>query len=125
MLGEVTGIVFTGDWTSTGCESRSYARNLYIGSNHTYAGVDLISPCPVGTECVWSGIVGFAGVWKQDDRKLLLREIGAPIDKGSPHPTEVVADTKGNLVENGCAYQQGLTVPPGYTEDQVKPRPPG
>ena len=125
MLGEVTGIVYIGDWTSTGCKSRTYARNLHITSDHGYAGIDLVSPCPPGKECMWSGIVGFAGIWKQEDRTLHFREIGAPIAKGSPHPTEVTADTKGNLVENGCVYTRGVTVPPGYTEAQVTPKVPG
>jgi hypothetical protein len=126
MLGDAPGIKFTDmDWTSASCDSRKYARNLRIESDNTYAGVDLVSPCPEGTQCVWSGLVGFAGIWKQEDRKLLLREIGGPIAQGSPHPTEIISTVDGTLVENGCTYVHGLTVPPGYTEDRVRPKVPG
>jgi hypothetical protein len=69
--------------------------------------------------------VASAGIWKQEGNKVLLREIGAPIERGSPHPTEIEATKEGKLVENGCEYTRGLTVPPGYTEDQVRPHIPG
>jgi hypothetical protein len=125
MLGDVTGVVFTGDWTSTGCEGRSYARNLYIASDHSYAGIDLVSPCPPNAKCMWSGLVAYTGIWKQEGNKVLLREIGAPKEAGMAHPTEIQATTKGELIENGCTYTRGITVPEGYTEDTVKARPPG
>lgn len=125
MLGKVPGVKYIGEWTSTGCEGRTYARNLVFYEYGEYAGVDLVAPCPPGVPCAWSGLVAFAGIWKQDGTKLLLREIGAPTAPGSPHPTEVQATTEGKLVENGCEYSPGLTVPPGYTQDQVRPRVPG
>ncbi|MDP2315547.1 MAG: hypothetical protein Q8P41_21795 [Pseudomonadota bacterium] len=121
MLGEVPGVAFTGDWTSTGCAGRSFARNLRFENDNSYAGIDLVSPCPLNTQCVWSGIVGYAGIWKQEGNKLLLREIGAPTAPGSPHPTEVTSTVDGTLMENGCTYTRGLTVPDGLTEDQVRP----
>ncbi|MFN7146949.1 MAG: hypothetical protein ACK4YP_24455 [Myxococcota bacterium] len=125
MLGQVPGVKFVGEWTSKGCDARGYARNLGIFENGEYAGVDLVSPCPTNARCMWSGIVGYAGIWKQEGSKLLLREIGAPTAPGSPHPTEIVADFDGRLVENGCIYERGLTVPDGYTAEQVRPTLPG
>lgn len=125
MLGQVTGVTYLGDWTSAGCEGRTYARNLTFFENGEYAAVDLVAPCPPDTSCAWSGLVAYAGLWRQDGTKLLLREIGAPIAAGSPHPTEVQANFEGQLVENGCTYSRGLTVAPGYTEDRVRPRLPG
>jgi hypothetical protein len=125
LLGESAGVVFTGYWTSTGCEGRTYARNLYIQEDQAYAGLDLVSPCPPNARCAWSGITAYAGIWQQQGDKVMLREIGAPKEAGSAHPTEITANAQGQLVENGCAYSKGTTVPEGYTEDQVKPKLPG
>lgn len=125
LLGEAPGIVFTGEWTSKDCPGRTYPRNLVILEDHTYAAIDLLSPCPPGATCAWSGMVGFAGIWKQEGTKVLLREIGGPIEQGSPHPTEIIAREDGRLEENQCPYDRGLTVPDGYTEEQVRPKVPG
>lgn len=125
LLGDVPGVMFVGDWTSPGCEGRAYPRNLHFRNDNSYAGIDLVSPCPPDTQCVWSGMVGYAGIWKQEGNKLLLREIGAPTEPGSPHPTEIISTFDGTLMENGCTYTRGLTVPPGLTEDKVRPQIPG
>ena len=125
LLGDAPGVAFVGNWTSPSCGGRAYARNIHFEADQGYAGIDLVSPCPKGTTCVWSGIVGYAGIWKQEGTKLLLREIGAPIQQGGPHPTQFEATADGKLVENGCLYTSGLTVPEGYTEDEVTPKIPG
>ena len=39
-----------------------------------------------------------------------------------PHPTSFRANDKGQLVEGGCAYDRGLTVPDGYKPESVTPR---
>lgn len=125
LLGEASGVAFEGNWTSPSCGGRSYARNLRFEVDGTYAAIDLVSPCPPGTHCVWSGMVGYNGSWSLSDPKhLAMREMGAPAGPGSPHPTVFTADINGNLIESGCSYQKGLTVPPGYSEEQVTPRVP-
>jgi hypothetical protein len=124
LLGRTPGVHFVGDWTSPPCGGRGYARNLHFDVDQGYAGVDLVSPCPVGTTCAWSGLIGYAGLWAQEGDKLKLREIGGATTPGSPHPTEFISTVEGNLVENGCTYTTGLTVPPGYTEDKVRPKVP-
>lgn len=125
LLGEAPGVNFLGTWTSPSCGGRAYARNMYFEADNGFAGIDLVSPCPKGTTCIWSGMSGFAGIWKQEGTKLLLREMGAPIEAGGPHPTTFEATADGQLVENGCFYTRGLTVPTGYTESEVTPRIPG
>lgn len=125
LLGDVPGVTFVGVWTSPGCEGRTYARNLLFARDNSYAGVDLISPCPPDKQCMWSGIVGYAGIWKQEGNKLQLREIGSPTVPGSPHPTEVISTFDGTLMENGCTYTKGITVPAGMTENEVRPVIPG
>lgn len=124
LLGDASGVAFEGNWTSPGCQSRSYARNIRFEADHSYAGLDLVSPCPPGTACVWSGMVAFTGFWSiKDSKELILKELGGG-GPGSPHPTLFTADMEGNLVEGGCKYQRGLTVPAGYREDQVVPQVP-
>ena len=125
MLGEIPGVEFLGDWTSPGCPGRSYARNIRFEDYGNYAAVDLVAPCPPGQDCGWTGMVGFAGIWKREGDRLELREMGGNSQPGGPHPTRFQSTTEGYLVENGCQYQRGLTVPPGYDEVVVRPRVPG
>ena len=99
LLGDAPGITYLGDWTSKGCPSRSFPRNIHFEQGGNYAGVDLVSPCPVGTQCAWSGIVSYQGI-----------------------PTSFRADDKGFLVESGCNYERGVTIPEGYTADAVTPK---
>lgn len=121
LLGTATGVAFVGDWTSTGCPGRTYARNLRFEPDQRWQAIDLVSPCPPGTECLWSGLTTYGGIWVQKGTDLHLREVGGYTQPGSPHPTLVNATTEGTLVENGCSYGKGLTVPSGYTEEQVRP----
>ena len=118
LLGDVPGITFLGDWTSKGCPSRNFPRNIHFEVGGKYAGVDLVSPCPVGTQCAWSGILTYGGIWQQQGQTIQLRDIGGTGESG-PHPTRFQADDKGFLVEAGCNYERGVTVPDGYTADAV------
>lgn len=123
LLGKVDGVDFVGDWTSPPCGGRNYARNVRFESDQEYAVIELISPCPVGTTCVWSGLATFAGLWDQQGPKLIVQEIGMTKNvPGGPHPVLFEATDDGRLVENGCFYTKGLTVPPGYTEEKVRPK---
>lgn len=127
LLGEAPGVSFLGDWTSGPCQGRTYPRNVRFEEDYTYAVIDLVSPCPVGTTCMWSGMATFAGEWRQDGTQLKLRELGiaSGTGPGGPHPVIFESNAEGKLVENGCIYEKGLTVPTGYAEDKVRPRVPG
>ncbi len=126
LLGDAPGVAFLGDWTSASCGGRDHARNVRFESDHTYAVIDLVSPCPPGTTCAWSGLVTFAGEWRQAGTKLNLRELGISAGgPGSPHPQFFESTADGKLVEGGCAYERGLTVPPGYSEEKLRPKVPG
>lgn len=123
LLGKVDGVAFVGDWTSPPCGGRTYARNIRFESDQEYGVMELVSPCPVGTTCVWSGLATFAGLWDQQGPKLILQEIGMTKNvAGGPHPVFFESTADGRLVENGCFYTKGLTVPPGYTEEKVRPK---
>lgn len=122
LLGEVAGVAFVGDWTSGPCSGRSYARNVHFDSDQHFAVVDIVDPCEPGTECVWSGLTTFSGLWAVDGTRLKVREIGAvAATPGGPHPVLFESTTDGKLVENGCTYEKGLTVPEGYTAERVRP----
>jgi hypothetical protein len=69
-------------------------------------------------------MVLFMGFWTiKDTKELVLKELGGG-GPGSPHPSVFTADMEGNLIEGSCKYQRGLTVPAGYTEEQVTPKMP-
>ncbi len=121
IFGEVEGIALLGDWTSGPCGGRIYARNISFGSDQRYAAIDLVSPCPDGTTCIWSGMTGFGGLWELQGKKVRVREFGVGDVPGGPRPMYFEATADGKLVENGCLYDKGLTVPPGYTEADVRP----
>ncbi len=125
LLGDVQGISIEGNWTSAACGGRSYARNIRFESHQHYAAVDMVSPCPVGATCVWSGLTAFAGLWELQGKKLRVQEVGVPDTPGGPRPVFFEATADGKLVENGCFYEKGLTVPPGYSEASVLPDVPG
>lgn len=126
LLGDVPGVAFVGDWTSPSCGGRSFARNLHFDEDQQYAVIDLVSPCPTGTTCSWSGLVTYAGTWVQLDQEVQLREIGSPASADSPHPRKIQATTDGRLVEPeaGCFYERGLTIPEGYAAERVTPKVP-
>lgn len=121
LLGKVDGILIAGNWTSKGCEGRNYARNIRFDTDRSYAVIDLVSPCPPGTDCAWSGMTTFGGRWTIENRELLTRELGGGTNAGGPHPTRFVATLDGKLVENGCVYEPGITVPEGYDPARVTP----
>lgn len=121
LLGDGPGIEVAGDWTSPACGGRAFARNLHFDADGAYAAIDLMSPCPVGTECVSSGLVAYEGIWAIEDHTLQLRDMGGTAAPG-PHPTSFRGDDQGRIVEGGCPYTKGLTVPEGYDPAKVTPK---
>lgn len=121
LLGDAPGILYLGDWTSPPCPVRDFARNIHFEGDGNYAAMDLVAPCPVGTQCAWSGITAYQGIWEQQHETVELRDMGGTPGTG-PHPTSFRANDKGQLVENGCPYNRGITVPDGYTAESVTPK---
>jgi hypothetical protein len=65
-----------GTWASATCGERSYARELVFVEGGSYVRLDLVSPCPPDSLCVWSGIVHFTGGWRlEEDRVRLIEEV--------------------------------------------------
>lgn len=113
-LGSVKGVNFLGEWTSK-CPNHGYARNLRIVSGGRWYGTDITTPCEPGKQCLWNGLVVLSGTWAKMDDKLVLAVINQA-------PMKFVSTEAGELVEEGvgCTYTKGVTVPPGYTREQVQ-----
>jgi hypothetical protein len=79
-----------GAWSSPSCGDRKYARELSIAEGGTFTARDLVSPCPPGAACVWSGIVERSGKWVADGSRLTFTvESGADAKPGVPFVTEL------------------------------------
>jgi hypothetical protein len=102
-----------GEWKSAPCGARKYERRITLAKDGSFTAQDLVSPCPKGVVCVWSGIIDTKGTWKQEGKKVLLTAASqAPNPKmGSPFPTTLTIDpaTK-SLIETvdgaTCAYKR-------------------
>ena len=111
---------FLGSWYSSSCLERAYTRGLVMYPNGTFTASDLVSPCPKGAQCIWSGIVTRAGTWQLDRGMIELTMTaesrpgtGAPLaDLLEWHPTE---DKLVEMVVGGpmtCEYQRQRPVEP-------------
>jgi hypothetical protein len=119
LLGALDGVVFSGDWTSPSCGGRGFPRNIRFEEvQRRWALVDLVSPCPAGTQCAWTGLQRSEGTWEHDTSRIYPKALGA-----GKQPKAFTATTNGRLVESGCVYVRGLSVPDGYTPEQVRPVP--
>lgn len=99
-----------GTWVSDGCGERAYPRELTLAPGGTFTARDLVSPCPAGKTCVWSGIVARSGTWKLDGARVTLAPEGDDGKKpGAPFATELELGPD-SLVEAGsgppCAYRR-------------------
>ena len=107
-----------GAWTSPSCGERKYERQLTLHPDGTFEAADLVSPCPKGVQCVWSGIAIARGTWKQSGASIRLE--AAPTESkrpGQPLPEELGIDpaTSAPVERAGgaaCVYQP-LPPPPG------------
>jgi hypothetical protein len=113
-LGSVKGVNFVGEWTSK-CPHHGWARNLRIVTGGRWYGTDITTPCEPGKECLWNGLVVLSGTWAKVDDRLVLSVINQA-------PMKFVSTDAGALVEEGpeCTYTKGVSVPPGYTREQVE-----
>jgi hypothetical protein len=113
-LGVVKGVNVVGEWTSR-CPHHGYARNLHVVSGGRWYGTDIATVCEPGKECIWNGLVVLTGTWGKVEDKLVLRTM-------NQRPSSFVSTEAGELVEDEtkCTYTRGVTVPPGYTREQVQ-----
>lgn len=99
-----------GTWESASCGSRAYSRRITFSEPASFTAEDLVSPCPKGTTCVWSGIINRSGSYKtqKDIVTLTVSKTGNGPAK-TQFPASLTLDAAHGLVEAGsdgkpCAY---------------------
>jgi hypothetical protein len=84
-----------------------------IGVNGSVTASDLVSPCPDGARCAWSGVVRWKGTYeKKGDRLVLAVAVEGAGAPAVALPTELTWDAKEDaLLEAGdsCHYKRGTS----------------
>jgi hypothetical protein len=94
----------SGWFRDAACGDRAFPREIGLQGG-TYVGRDLVSPCPMGATCMWSGIVEFKGTLTRDGDSLVLEETSAAPQVGpSPRPKRLTPKSSGWADENGCSF---------------------
>lgn len=108
-----TSAELVGEWKSPPCGARKYERRITFAKDGSFTAQDLVSPCPKGVVCVWSGIIDTKGTWKQEGNTIHLttasQSSGPKV--GSPFPTTLTFDpAKKVLTESAdgatCSYKR-------------------
>lgn len=99
-----------GRWKSLPCSGRDYVRELNLYQDGTYEARDLVSPCPEGATCIWSGIEVHKGTWGRDADTGLVRLENESFEGRTtlpelPMPPEL-KEKDGNLLfpEGDCSF---------------------
>ncbi len=108
-----SGGSFYGTWKSASCGARKYERKIYFETDGTFQAEDLVSPCPPGTVCVWSGIVVTHGTYTASGSTITLTPKEGSAQAKPPAaalPTTLTLDAQGNVTESAdgvsCTYQR-------------------
>ena len=79
-----------GRWVSPSCGERKYERQLSFEAESRFASLELVSPCPPGARCVWSGIVDRAGkIERKETTLFLVPDASGGKLPGAPFPATV------------------------------------
>jgi hypothetical protein len=81
-----------GSWTSASCGERKYVRQIELAADGTFSAADLVSPCPPGAACVWSGIVYRRGTYSVAGGTVTLTPAAAGGPQGKPFPATLGLD---------------------------------
>lgn len=103
-----------GTWKSPSCGARGYERRIYFETDGTFQSEDMVSPCPPGTVCVWSGIVVTHGTFVVTGNTVALTPKsggGGPKPGAAELPKSLTWDAQGALSEtaadgSACAYKR-------------------
>jgi len=93
------------------CGTRAFVREIDLLPVDRFAARDLVSPCPPGARCVWSGIVLRSGTATWREGHLVLEAApqdpsGPPGPPGVPFPARLVPAGPGLLQDDeGCPYR--------------------
>lgn len=77
-------VALDGTWESASCGSRTYPRRITFAEAANFTAEDLVSPCPKGVSCIWSGIIRRQGTYKLEKDTIELT-----ISKTSSGPAKV------------------------------------
>lgn len=93
-----------GDFVSSACEGRDYVRELTLADGR-FEARDLVSPCPEGSTCVWSGIVTRKGDAMLDSGKIVLVDDKAPDTRAAALPASLAITATGLAApDTDCVY---------------------
>lgn len=114
---------FVGTHSSPECgEARAYPRHIVLKEDMRYTLTDLVSPCPPGGMCAWSGVVSASGTWSVEGPMVRFVEGKAENgDKGAARPETLTLGQTGQLMEGRCLYAQseGPVGKPGKDQPPV------
>lgn len=85
------GASIEGSWISPSCGARTYPR-LITFDDGQFQATDLISPCPYGLVCIWSGIVKTLGTYAVSGDTIELTVLDGWSGKGQPLPASMTID---------------------------------
>jgi len=93
------------------CGERAFVREIDLQPGTRFTARDLVSPCPPGVRCVWSGIVTRTGVaiWREGYLGLEVASAVPPGPSGppgAPFPARLAPAGQGILQDDdGCPYR--------------------
>lgn len=95
----------TGRWVSPSCGARTYPRELELFADGRFVSRDLVSPCPPGVSCVWSGVVERSGRFTVAGARLaLVVEKGEAARGGQALPDSLGLDGGAPVEGATCVY---------------------
>ena len=100
-----------GTWESASCGDRAYPRQITFADATTFSAEDLVSPCPKGTACIWSGILNTQGTYTVEKDVITLRVQKASTGpKKIQFPATLTLDASRTPIESGsdgkpCPYR--------------------
>lgn len=110
---------WVGEWSSPSCGNREFERRIKLREDGEFRGEDRVAPCPMGAQCMWSGLVLWSGTWEANSQRALLHEIDpppGPIDAPRPRALHWIenADAPAELTPEGgrCLYKKETSAPP-------------
>lgn len=107
------GTTLVGTWESPSCGDRAYARRITFAeaAAATFTAEDLVSPCPKGTQCIWSGIINRSGTYKTEKDIVTLTVSKTSTGPAKTQfPATLTLDASRTPIEAGsdgkpCAYK--------------------
>lgn len=117
------GASLVGSWQSETCGGRTWVRALQLQDDGSWTGLDLVSPCPQGVTCIWSGVVKHSGTWQAAELagtvKLALSSSEPASAPGGADVPTTLRMMNASIVDNqSCAYAPVGEMPSGAPKAQ-------